>query len=95
MDSPQRAVTSFLTCIKSKMAAGRHFEKKENRHNSAAISDIFAKFGVLVALHNLQRPVMSFCGYNKIQDQIQDGGRPPSCPKIESGITPVLHKIET
>ena len=54
MDSPQRAVTSFLTCIKSKMATGRHFEKKENRYNSVAISDIIAKFGVLVALHKLQ-----------------------------------------
>ena len=94
MDSLQRALTSFLTCIKFKISACRHFEKKENSHNWAAISDIYAKFGVLVALHNLQRPVMSFFGYNKIQDQIQDGGRPPYCPKIESGITPVLHKIE-
>jgi len=27
MDSPQRAVTPFLTLSKSRMAAGRHFEK--------------------------------------------------------------------
>jgi len=65
------------------MAAVRHFEKKENRRNSAAVSDIFAKFGVLVALHNLQRPVMSFFGFNKIQDQIQDGGRPPLVQKLK------------
>ena len=32
------------------MAADRHFEKKENLHNSAAIWDIFTKFGVLVAM---------------------------------------------
>jgi len=31
------------------MVAGCHFEKKENRRNSAVISDIFTKFGVLVA----------------------------------------------
>jgi len=29
MDSPQRAVMSFLTGTKSEMAAGRHFEKKK------------------------------------------------------------------
>jgi len=66
------------------MAAGSHFEKKENRHNSAAISDIFTKFGVLVAMDSRQRPVMSFLGYNKIEEQIQDGGRPPSW-KISNG----------
>jgi len=69
--------------------------EKENRHNSAAVSVIFTKFGLLVAMDSPQRPVMSFFGYNKIEDQIQDDGRPPSCPKIQSGITPVLHKIET
>jgi len=36
MDSPQRAVTPFLTLSKSKVAAGRHLDKKENRHISAA-----------------------------------------------------------
>jgi len=55
------------------MAAGRHFEKKENRHISAAVSNIFTKFGVLVAMDCPQRPLMLFLGYNKIQD----GGRPP------------------
>ena len=59
------------------MAAGRHLEpswKKENRHNSAAISDIFTKFCVLVAIGSgPQRALMSFLGYNIIQD----GGRPP------------------
>ena len=95
MDSPQRAVTSFSTLSNPRWRPATILKKKENRHNSAAISDIFAKFGVLVAIHNLQRPVMSFFGYNKIQDQIQDGGRPPFSPKIESGITPMLHKIET
>jgi len=40
------------------MTAGRHFEKEKNRHYSAAISDIFTKFGVLVAMDSAQRPVM-------------------------------------
>jgi len=55
------------------MADGRHFEKKENVHNSAAFWDIFTKFGLLVAMDSLQRPRMSLLGYNKIQD----GGRRP------------------
>jgi len=63
----------FWPVTKSKMAAGRHFEKKENVHNSAAIWDIFTKFGTLMAMGIPQRPRMSFLGYNKIQD----GGRPP------------------
>jgi len=45
VDSPQRAATSFLTS-----------NNKENRHNSAAVSDIFTKFGVLVAMDGSQRP---------------------------------------
>jgi len=49
------------------------FWKKVNRHNSAAISVILTKFGVLMAMVSPQRAVMSFLGYNKIQD----GGRPP------------------
>jgi len=57
------------------MAAGRHFWKKENIHNSAAIWDIFTKFDVQVVMDSPKRPVMSFLGYNKIQDQVQDGGR--------------------
>jgi len=55
------------------MADGRHFEKKENVHNSAAIWDIFTKFGMLMALDSPQRPRMSLLGNN----EIQDGGRPP------------------
>jgi len=69
--------------------------KKENRHNSAATLVIFTKFGVLVAMDSPQRPMMSLFGYKKIEDQIQDGGRSLSCPKIQSGITLVLHKIQT
>jgi len=76
VDSPQRAATSFLTCNKIQDGGRPPFWKKENRHNSAAISDAFTKLGVLVAMDGPQRPVMSFFGYNKIQDQIQDGGRP-------------------
>jgi len=49
------------------MAAGRHFEKRKTRHNSAAILDNFTKFGVLVVMDSPQRP-LSFLGYNKIQD---------------------------
>jgi len=55
------------------MAAGRHFGKKENRHNSAAISDIFTKFGELVAMDSPQHAVMSFLGYK----QNPRFGRPP------------------
>jgi len=62
----------FLTCNKIQDGGWPSFRKKENRHNSAAIQDIFAKFGVLTAMHNLQRLMMSFVGYNQIQDQIQD-----------------------
>jgi len=51
------------------MAAGHH--QKENLHKSAAIWDIFTKFGVLEAMDSLQRALMSFLGYNKIWD----GGR--------------------
>jgi len=54
--------------------------KKEKRHNSAAISHIFTTFGVLMAMDSPQRPVMSFLGYNKIQD----GGR----SKFHKEITP-------
>jgi len=69
--------------------------KKENRHNSAAISDIFTKFGVLVAMDSPQRPVMSFCGYNEILDQIQNGGLPvpPSWKISNSIISATVHPI--
>jgi len=68
MDSPQRAVTSFLTCNKIQDGGRPPFWKKENVHNSAAIWDIFTKFGTLVAIDSPQRPPMSFLGYNKFQD---------------------------
>ena len=71
------------------MAAGRHFEKKENRHNSAAISDIFTKFGVLVAMDSPQCSLMSFFGYNKIQDQIQDGTWKVSISIIFATVRPI------
>ena len=48
------------------MAAGRHLEKKENRHISAAISDIFTKFGVLVDIGSPHCPLVLFLDYNKI-----------------------------
>jgi len=44
------------------------FWKKENRHNSAAISDIFTKSVVLVAMDSPQCPLMLFFGYNKIKN---------------------------
>jgi len=62
-----------LTCNKIQDGGRPPFWKKENHHNSAAISDIFTKVDVLVAMDNAQRPIMSLLGYNKIQD----GGRPP------------------
>ena len=75
MDSPQRAVTSLLTGITIQDGALPPYWKKENnnRQNSAAISDIFTKFGALMAIGSPQRALMSFLGYTKIQD----GGRPP------------------
>ena len=42
------------------MAAGRHFEKKENRNNSAAIWVIVTKFGVMVDMDSPQRAVTPF-----------------------------------
>jgi len=66
-------VTSFLTCNKIQDGGRPLLWKKENRYNSAAVSDVFTKFGVLVAMDSPQRRVMSLFGYNKIQD----GGRPP------------------
>jgi len=47
------------------MAAGSHLEKV-NRHNSAAISDIFTKFGVLVAIGSQQRHVCHFIAKSKM-----------------------------
>jgi len=49
MDSPQRDVTSFLTRNEIQDGGRPTFRKKENLYNSAAIWDIFTKFGVLVA----------------------------------------------
>jgi len=62
-----------LTCDKIQDGDRPPFWKKENRYNSAANSDIFTKFGVLVATVSLQRAVMSFLGYTTIED----GGQPP------------------
>jgi len=53
------------------MSAGQHLEKKENRHISTVVSDIFTKFGVLLDIGSPHRPLVSFLDYNKIQD----GGR--------------------
>jgi len=50
------------------MADARHFEKKENIHNSAAIWVIFIKFGLLMVIDSAQRPRMWLFGYNKVQD---------------------------
>ena len=66
MDSLQPAVTPFLTCNKIQDGGRRPFWKKENRHISAAISVIFTTFGVLVAMVNPQRAVMSFLEYTKM-----------------------------
>jgi len=70
---------------------GRHFEKKENVHNSAAIWDVFTKFGVLVAIDSLQRPRVSFFGYSKIQD----GGRPPFWKTENRNISAAVWAIDT
>jgi len=49
------------------------FWKKENCHNSAAVSDIFTKFGAMVDVDSPQRAVTSFLTSIKIQD----GGQLP------------------
>ena len=54
------------------MAVGRHFEKTENRNNSAAVSAIVTKFGVVVDMDSPQRVVTPFLTCIKIQD---GGGR--------------------
>jgi len=91
MDSPQRVVTSFLTWNKIQDGVGRHFEKKENVHNSAAIWDIFTKFGMLVAMDSPQHPRMSFLGYSKIQD----GGWLPSWKTENRNILAAVWAIVT
>jgi len=56
------------------MAAGRHFVKRKITITQPLFqTDIFTKFGLLVAVVILQRGVMSFLDYTKIQD----GGWPP------------------
>ena len=62
MDSPQRAVTPFLTCIKIQDFGRPPSWKKKNRHISAAFWDIFTKSGVRVRTESPQRAVMSFLG---------------------------------
>ena len=86
-------VTSFLTGNKNQDGGRPPFWTKENLHNSAAIWDIFTKFGVLEAMDSPQHGVMSFLGYNKIQDQIQDGGQPPSSKSSNGHISATLHPI--
>ena len=71
MVSPQRAVTSLFTVNKIQDGSRPPFWKKENRHISAAVPDIFTKFGMLVAMVSPQRAVMSLLGYTKIQDDGQ------------------------
>jgi len=51
------------------MAAGRHF-KNINRHNSAALQDIFTKFGTEIDTAQPRRALSS----NVTCDKIQDGG---------------------
>ena len=60
MDSPQRAVTPFLTCIKIQDGGRAPSWKKENRHISAGFWDIFTKFGVRLPTDSAQRVVTSF-----------------------------------
>jgi len=60
MDSPQRVVTSFLTCNKIQDDGRPPVWKTENLQKSAAIWDICTKYGVLVAMDSPQHPLMSF-----------------------------------
>jgi len=48
MHSPQRAVTPFFDLYQNPIWRPAAILKKENRHNSAAISDIVTKFGTVV-----------------------------------------------
>ena len=73
------------------MAAAAILKKKENVHNSAAIWDIFTKFGTLVALDSTQRPRMSFLGYSNIQD----GGRAPFWKTENRNISAAVSAIVT
>jgi len=69
----ERILKSLFNYDKIQDGGRPPFWKKENVHNSAAIWDIFSKFGTLMAMDIPQRPRMSLFGYNKIQY----GGRPP------------------
>jgi len=73
------------------MADARHFEKKENIHNSAAIWVIFTKFGLLMVMDSAQRPRMALFGYNKIQD----GGMPPYWKTEHRNNSPAVSDIVT
>jgi len=53
------------------MAAGRHF-KNINRHNSAALQDIFTKFGMEIVSGQPRLAVTSNCTSDKI---LNGGGR--------------------
>jgi len=67
MDSPQRAVTSFLTCNKIQDGGRPPFWKTENRNISAAVSAIVTKFGKMLHMESLQRALTSFLTCMKIQ----------------------------
>ena len=61
MDSPERAVTPFLTFIKIQDGGRPPSWKKENRHISVAFWVIFTKFGVLVPTDSpQQKPWLHF-----------------------------------
>jgi len=62
MDSSQRAVTPFLTCIKIQDGGRPPSLKKKNRHISAAFWDIFNKFGMRVPTDSPQRAVTNHFG---------------------------------
>ena len=73
------------------MAAGRDFEKKENRNNSAAIWAIVTKFGTVVDMGSPQRAVTPILTCIKIQD----GCRPPSWKKENRHISAAFWDIFT
>ena len=60
MDSPQHAVTLFLTFVKIQDGGRPPSWKKENHHILAAFWDIFTKFGVQLPTDSPQRAVTSF-----------------------------------
>jgi len=61
------------------------WNKNENFHNSAAIWDVFTKFGTQVDMDRPQRAVTSVLAYNKIQHD----SRSLQCWSIELTVTSV------